>query len=524
MKKLLFLLALIPLWATAQTDSQLEVDCGDAVQVVATPSEGFRFVRWTDGETDNPRTVTALDNLIFSAVFEQIEDENIIVGDGENESLNDGDDVNTVIVEPGGNLNINASTVSIGVLIITADGLHSGQVHHNGNNITADHIYLEYILNPFGTTASPDRWYAFAVPFEVNIETGISRTCDNKTLVSGTDFLILEYNGLLRALQGKGWSKKLSGTLEPGNFYMLGIDGTCNRWRFEKTGATFEGLIQQQLQAYGLGNSACDPLNIGWNSLGNTRLEYSGLTNLSSSISDLLYGVTYDNIFGKYETHLLNDLDLFVGQPFFIQTTSNGSFDFHYNGPHPMPALRAPKATTPMMHFTLSNEANTVGTDHLYLTLHDEANDTYTIGRDVTRMSADCKTAAQLWCLSPEGTQLTAHGITYPETETVVPLGLFTPTNGEYILNMDTRATDEFEIELLYHNTYVSTLHSAQPITIDLNAGDNNGYTIIVRRKMPTDIENIQSNSEQNQKVLIDGQLYILHGAHIYDAQGKMQK
>ena len=520
MKKLLFLLALLPLLVTAQ-DTQLEVDCGAALQVVATPSEGFRFVRWTDGETDNPRLVTAMDNLTFSAIFEKIENNDIIVEDGETEDLDDGDDASTVIVEPGGNLNINASTITIGALIITADGIHSGQVHHHGNNITADHIYLEYILNPFGTTASPNKWYAFAVPFEVDIDGGISRTCDDKTLVSGTDFLIMEYNGLLRALQGKGWEKKLTGTLEPGRFYMLGIDGNCNRWRFEKTGSTFEGLISQQLQAFGADNAANNPLNIGWNSLGNTRLEYSGLTNLSSSLSDLLYAVTYDNRFGKYETHLLSGLDLFVGQPFFIQTSYDGTFDFHCNGPSFLPALRSPKAPTPMMHFTLHDEEST---DHLFITLHEEAETTYTIGRDVLRMSADCKTAAQLWCLNAEGTQLTAHGVAEPLTETIVPLGLFAPTKGEYLLGLDACQLDDYTVELLHNDAYVGTFFTGKTLTIDLNKGDNTGYVLRISRKAPNGFENVQSNHEQGTKAIIDGHLYILQSGRIYDAQGKKIK
>ena len=359
------------------------------------------------------------------------------------------------------------------------------------------------------------------MPFEVDINGGISRTCDDKPLVSGTDFLIMEYNGLLRALQGKGWEKKLTGTLEPGRFYMLGIDGNCNRWRFEKTGSTFEGLIQQQLQAFGKDNPANNPLNIGWNSLGNTRLEYSGLSNLSSSLSDLLYGVTYDNRHGKYETHLLSDLDLFVGQPFFLQTEYAGTFDFFYNSSLHLPALRAPKAATPIMHFTLSDAEST---DHLYVTLHDDATNTYTIGRDVARMSADCKTAAQLWCISDEGTQLTAHGVAEPLTETIVSLGLFAPSNGEYLLGLDACQLDDYTVELLHNDAYVGTFFTGQTLTIDLNKGDNTGYTLRISRKAPNGIDNVQSDKVQGTKVLIEGRLYILQGEHIYDAQGKKVK
>ena len=494
-------------------------DCEDQRLVIeAIPTNGYQFKLWSDGNTENPRTLVLTQDTTLSAAFESIavEQDTTFIHDGENTDL-DGD-METVIVQPGGELNINASGVSIGVLVITADGIHSGQIHHGELPITADHIYLEYILNPWGTTASPNRWYAFAVPFEVDINGGISRSCDNKPLVSGTDFLILEYNGLWRALQGKGWSKKLDGTLEPGNFYMLGIDGTCNRWRFEKkSGRPFEGAAHMPYNDYASGN----PKDAGWNGRGNTRLEYSGMNMGGAGIE---YMVTYDNRFGKYETHRIEEMDLFVGQPFFIQAEHDGFFDFQHKGSPYLMAARNKKAPLPMMHLTLTNENNTAGTDHLYLTLHEDTDGGYTIGRDVIRMSTDCKTAAQLWCTAEDGTQLSAHGIAEPQTETVVPVEFFVPKDGEYQLEMSARAMDGYEVELLHNGTHAATLSDAQPVTIDLSAGTNNDYSVCVHRKTPTGLDQVPSDKVQCTKVLRDGQLIIIRNGVEYNADGKMLK
>ncbi len=74
MKRIIQLLwALLPLLVVAQTEPQWQVDCGKTVQVKAVPDEGFKFVRWSDGETANPRTVTAMSDLSFAAIYEQID-------------------------------------------------------------------------------------------------------------------------------------------------------------------------------------------------------------------------------------------------------------------------------------------------------------------------------------------------------------------------------------------------------------------------------------------------------------------
>ena len=74
MKRIIQLLwVLLPLLVVAQTEPQWQVDCGKTVQVKAVPDEGFKFVRWSDGETANPRTVTAMSDLSFAAIYEQID-------------------------------------------------------------------------------------------------------------------------------------------------------------------------------------------------------------------------------------------------------------------------------------------------------------------------------------------------------------------------------------------------------------------------------------------------------------------
>lgn len=48
-----------------------EVDNGATVTLVATPEVGSHFVRWSDGDTSNPRSIVATGDANYTAVFEQ---------------------------------------------------------------------------------------------------------------------------------------------------------------------------------------------------------------------------------------------------------------------------------------------------------------------------------------------------------------------------------------------------------------------------------------------------------------------
>ena len=44
-------------------------DYGTEIQISATPAEGYGFVAWNDGNTDNPRTVTVTEDITYTATF-----------------------------------------------------------------------------------------------------------------------------------------------------------------------------------------------------------------------------------------------------------------------------------------------------------------------------------------------------------------------------------------------------------------------------------------------------------------------
>ena len=48
-----------------------EYEFGTEVTITATPNQGYRFVSWNDGNTDNPRTITVTEDATYIATFEE---------------------------------------------------------------------------------------------------------------------------------------------------------------------------------------------------------------------------------------------------------------------------------------------------------------------------------------------------------------------------------------------------------------------------------------------------------------------
>ena len=47
---------------------------GSVVTLTATPSDGYQFIRWNDGVTENPRKVAVTEDVVYTAYFEEVED------------------------------------------------------------------------------------------------------------------------------------------------------------------------------------------------------------------------------------------------------------------------------------------------------------------------------------------------------------------------------------------------------------------------------------------------------------------
>jgi hypothetical protein len=101
---------------------------GDKVTLTATPAEGYKFVQWSDGVTDNPRTIEVTSDLILTAEFEidvtpisDIQTSDVKVRLIGNEIAVEGADDYTVYSISGQNLG-KAESVERGIYIVVANG------------------------------------------------------------------------------------------------------------------------------------------------------------------------------------------------------------------------------------------------------------------------------------------------------------------------------------------------------------------------------------------------------------------
>jgi len=66
------LLSLLTIPVFANEDELGGLHCGDVVTIIATPDVGYRFVRWSDGNTDNPREIEITEAVELTAIYEQV--------------------------------------------------------------------------------------------------------------------------------------------------------------------------------------------------------------------------------------------------------------------------------------------------------------------------------------------------------------------------------------------------------------------------------------------------------------------
>lgn len=428
-----------------------------------------------------------------------------------------------IIVETGGKLNL---TENGGELKVNDFTLYSGfdsnkkpksgQVAGQQQLTTRRDAYFVLDLDSAGVASYG--WYGFTVPFPVDALNGITRFENGgwQTITNEVNYAIMDYHEDLRA-QGKyGW-KKYRGILQPGTGYLMTVENAVNRYRFRMVeGGAFNAAMTQNLVA-----TEGSELDKGWNSIGNGTMAYVSYDEMPR------YAQLLDHKNNTYQIIRTASNAFVVGAAYFVQTTDNSTLTMIDASDATTGLLRAPQRRQMDEEYCsidLSLSADGRTCDNLFITCSDNAVTTYTIGKDVLKMGATSDaTVARLWSPAKDAI-LGAVDMPFSNDEAVIPLNIYAPKAGEYALTVDNSPTED--ICLMRDGVMVWNM-STGAFALDLTAGTDRSYALRVTRRTnnvatgaaAADVD--QCGADLVEKIIVNGQFFILRNGVMYDAQGR---
>ena len=373
----------------------------------------------------------------------------------------------------------------------------------NTNLLINGDVFIDITL---GKEGDPNQWHAFTVPFPVDAMNGVYDLNDNQ-LKNEVNYAIMDYHGDLRANGQYGW-KKYRGILVPGTFYLMTVDGDRTTYRFKKVEDA--AIVAPTTKAITAHTGTGESTDHGWNGVGNPTLMHGKVGYKALILNPASY---------TYEAYEAEEVAFTVGTPFFIQAENDGTMTIAAETSSSLAPARRAAAAVENIKVMLGNSDYT---DRLYVSASEDAINEYEIGKDLGKMAmTSTPSVVQISALAYD-TRLCMIDAPMANNEALVALNLYAPAEGEYTLSIE--AQDNEKVYLLHEGTFVWDLSMSEyPIT--LNKGDNAGYSILVRRAdAPTSVETIDGTNNQTEKLIHNGNLYILHNGKVFDAVGTMLK
>ena len=474
--------------------------------VRADANDGYRFVKWSDGATENPYTVTVDKNIELTAIFEEIVVEPVeVTGDTDIKDIVT--DASTEIeVTTGGHLTVSTATT---IHSITLEYSESGHAQLSGiTNLTVDEIEVKM---QFPTPIGPldEQWFAIAVPFAVSMATGIRYEGSDKPAIPGTDFIVEEYDGALRATTQRGWkSVKADATLYPGHMYMISMASHATWYLKAADPKTLSEPTSVGISAY---DSKIGAHHSGWNGIANTLF-----TCASGDAAGISYATTFNNKKGVYEAQATGSYVFGAAVPFFVQTAAGGVLNFTDESGTPAP-LRAQYAQSSSIAAVTLSDGNY--TDKAFWTVNADKQDVYTIGSDLQKMQVANAGVPQISILA-YNMKLSAYEAPFNGAATI-PVSLYTPAEGTYSIAVS-NVPDDLNVLLMKNGNLVWDITSSS-FAADLQAGDNSGYSLYVQRikEMGTGVNNNGNETHNVQKVLFNDRIYIIRDGKTYVITGE---
>jgi hypothetical protein len=512
-------------------------ETGKSITLSAIANEGYRFVKWSDDITTNPRTITVTQNISLEAIFEALY-VNWYPDNNDEHSFLGKHYYDTVTITAGKTLIIeDNATIACNDIVIKAD--------KNGN--VPDIKVVGDIIANNGVTyewqIDDTRWYFFSLPFNCKIQDIKLSTIANgpKDGVwnyynpndGSGDFIIRKYNQKNASNgQGKktGWEDcKGNEMLHKGRGYIIGLfpGGSKAKVMFKsEKQELLSKLIEQELDFgddhswfdYQAGDNA---LYNGWNLVGIPYFEA-----FSQGELDAAY-VSIPNSDGvTYKQYPLNDaLNKGLLRPFmsfFIQLGENRAPIFSPNDRSNAPMLRekansVADETIVKVHSAEDEEL----TDKTTIINNVALTAEYEIGHDLQKMIGYAE-QPQIYTIEECG--ILAFNAQDVSSRMSIRLGVYAPVDGEYVIGGE--AWGDMADVMLYDNeTYRSTsLIIPQTIYLEKGVHDERFEIRVQSSSIPTGVDNEMRDLEV---MIEEGRLYVENVPansvlYIYDMNGKL--
>ncbi|MCQ2369602.1 MAG: fibronectin type III domain-containing protein [Paludibacteraceae bacterium] len=496
-----------------KTENSFEI--GSNVTIFASNSDAnviFDKIQYYDGEsTVNPTTITVLDGSVAQTwagvyykysgvvelngkVYNSLDEavEAAMAEDGQMNLLQDvpsqdlnvncyvkfngnGHEIGNLYIKQNGDLEIagGVQVVNDFGLEVTAD--HSGQFADADNNLTVlGRAYIDKTLDPSGIT-NENKWYGVSFPFPVSsLEVFALVGGEEKPLTYYADYVFAAFDGNKRASSGKGFTMMTTGgaTLEVGKFYMFATTTQKNTFRFYMKEGSALVNPSQTIELYEFPSSSAK--NAGWNNIGNSQLYHVGVG------AESTFAQVYINGENRYLTVDLSETALGVTSPMFIQQGAGmlpiATLDRKNDG-----TLRsAEEVQSSVYNVQIRNYGDAEVADQMFITTTNSRVNEYTVGKDL--MKFEVSTAYPQIYTKAFNVNLSVYEALTSGRETDVPIFLYAPKSGNYVLSLGKAVTDGSNLYLVENGTPIYCFTEKGSIEVALVKGTNTTYSLRIEK------------------------------------------
>ncbi len=428
-----------------------------------------------------------------------------------------------VTVKEGGKVVVNKPLKTNSFVLSAAPGQEAEACEvYGAENIavpTGD-IFMDFQLIP-GDADMPNGiagyWYSISAPFTVSVNDGIYMT-DGTHLVNNTHIQVWEFAPQQYANGGRGW--KRVNVMQRGKAYLIGFDPDA----FAAMSKAVPNVVR--LKATSLLADLANLVVEAFTGSARTYL-YNGFSNPNTHNVRVSGSYQYyDNINQQFSTVTT---DMVVGTPFFYAHSGVGTNDENLTINDPNATLAPTRIAGDEYKFCLQiRKPNSRYYDNqMYICASEDAASTFVGGKDVETMNDACSSKAAVIWTNAYGKRLAVENAPLVNNQALYDLSIMTPAAGTYVLRQ-ANEVEGADLYVTYEGAIVWNL-SLGDYEMDLVRGTTTGYGLLLvaqPNQMPTGVENGELLNGENgvQKILLNGQLYILRDGHLYDAVGKEMK